>query len=87
VVAVSGGVCRLLIRGETEADLLGRDMELDAALDGKRDGKLDTRLDTLPDRKLDTKIDRKLDRKSDPALTAGADGVLGRAHSGPQPGG
>jgi diaminopimelate decarboxylase len=75
VVAVSGGASRLLIRRETETDLLGRDMELDAA-PGTAPG---TGLGTAPGTGLDT--------KPDTALTASADGAPGRAHSGPQLGG
>jgi hypothetical protein len=75
VVAVSGGASRLLIRRETETDLLGRDMELEAAHG--------TGLGTG----LGTALGTGLDTKPDAALTASADGAPGRAHSGPQLGG
>jgi diaminopimelate decarboxylase len=79
VVAVSGGASRLLIRRETETDLLGRDMELDAAPG--------TGLGTGLGAGFGTGLDTGLDTKPDTALTASADGAPGRAHSGPQLGG
>ncbi|MDT7747751.1 MAG: diaminopimelate decarboxylase, partial [Pseudonocardiales bacterium] len=83
VVAVSGGASRLLIRRETETDLLGRDMELDAAHGTAHGTGPGTALGTAPGTAHGTELDTKPDR----ALTASADGAPGRAHSGPQLGG